>query len=90
MPHIQSPLNDYTIKELEDEIKRRKDNKPKSKDYDKINWVSVVGYAINAVKSIDDGKGIPKDFEQLMMELVMETVYGVEVWEWWNDKLKGE
>lgn len=79
-------LKDYTLEQLEAEIEGRKNARPLANNLQDINWTNVVGYCINAVKMVDEDGCCPKEFDNTMMELVMEAVYGHDIWQWWNRK----
>lgn len=69
---------------LEAELKRRKSEMPKPMD--QIDWSRVKDYVVDAVESLEQGEGLPKDFEHNLMEMTVESIYGFDIWDWWNWK----
>jgi len=80
-------LLDFSSAELEAEVERRKNVKPTQLPYF-INFDNVVQYVKNNINAISDGERLDKDFEHYLFEMVMETIYGHEIWKWWNNKVQ--
>ena len=87
--HNSIGLNDFSTKELEAELERRKQfsKKPETLDLKEIEWEHVLSYVEEGVSQLDSGLGLPKDFENELFETVMEVVYGSDIWQWWNNKV---
>ena len=49
------------------------------------DYSKIVEYVEDGMKSILENDGYPgKDFDHYCFEVVMETIYGPDVWKWWN------
>jgi hypothetical protein len=80
----------YSDVELQAEVERReKARNVKPQPLDTINWSSVQKYVEAAADHVAEGKGAPKDFEHYLFERVMESMYGVYIWTWWNKNYEG-
>jgi hypothetical protein len=82
-----SSLKNVSDDELQAEIVRRAQDKAKQavpKPLENIDWVPLTNYLHHGVQSVADGDGTPKDFEHWIFETAMETVYGPDIWKWWN------
>jgi hypothetical protein len=82
-----SSIRNFSIHQLEEELKRRASQKP-----DRMacaNWTQVIDYVGWAITQIHEDKGIPKDFEHHLMEEVLTAMYSQDVWTWWNKKING-
>lgn len=78
---------DFSDKELETELMRRRDEANKKPvRIQHTEWKKVSSYVEEAIESIHSGERVPKDFEHYLMETVLEAMYGVSIWKWWNDK----
>ena len=78
-------LNDLTTEDLENELVRRKDrraNRPVS--LSEPNFEPVKKFAEAIIKTIDEKSYSPKDYKRHMTSLVMETVFGPQVFTWIN------
>ena len=79
-------LDSFSIEELEAEIKHRQSIRPKIKE--NINWAPVLAFMESTVYQVGEGFSLPPDFDQDLMETVLESMYGKEVFKWWNAKLR--
>lgn len=78
-------LSEYTTQELEKEIKIRKESVPE--ELTVKDWTNVEDQAKGIVKSIRDGGYADDDDPHYLFEAVMETVYGKEIWKWYNRRV---
>lgn len=83
-------LSKITDAELQREITRRAEEKkkaPKAIPFSKQNWQEVVMHITSSVQEVeeDDDRTFPSDFEHEVFVLAMETVYGTNIWKWWNE-----
>jgi hypothetical protein len=81
----------WTDQELEAELKRRKEkSKGPPKVLDNMDWLPLIDYVKMSVDDIakepNGERYEPKDFEHWIFESVMETIYGHDIWKWWNDQ----
>lgn len=76
---MSDKLRDFSIEELQQEIKRRITNKPKLKQ--NIDWNIVIRNVENNI--IND---TIKDYEHYLFKNVMECMFGKSFWDWWNHK----
>lgn len=77
---MNDKLKGISIEEMQNEIKRRLNNKPQLlKD---PRWNEVV----NMVERDIINHPI-KDYEHYLFETVMEAMYGVDFWDWWKNKM---
>lgn len=79
-------LRDFSTEELEKEIERRQHQEPEL--LKNINWDSVTAYMRNAVMIVNQGMGLRDDFEDQLKNLVLEAMYGKDIFKWWSHKLK--
>lgn len=79
-------LKDFSIEELEKEVERRQHQEPEL--LKNIDWSGVSTYMRNAVMIVNQGMGLRDDFEDQLKNLVLETMYGKDIFKWWNHKLK--
>ena len=86
---MKKDIKDFTSKELEAEISRRetiarKQLKPLALPC--INWLPLIEYMEEIVDNVDESEdGYPgKDYENYLMETVVECIYGKGFWDWWN------
>ena len=77
---------DFSTEELEKEIERRKNQEPKL--LAKVDWSNVMSYMRSAVMIVHQGMGLRDDFEDQLKNLVLEAMYGKDIFKWWNHKLK--
>lgn len=76
---------DFSTEELEAEIRRRKAYRPTIQA--DIQWGKIINYISSVINQLKMGESLPKDFEHQLMVLCIETIYGADVWEWWNEKV---
>lgn len=81
-------LSDFSTVELEQEVQRRVNSPPRQKSI--IDFAAVLSYVQVAMKQIQAGQGIPKDFEHNLMEEVLVTIYGTDIWKWWSHNLRDQ
>jgi hypothetical protein len=85
-------LAEYTDEELKKEMERRETIKkyvPYAKSCSSTSWNLLYNLVTNQVISLEEGgKVSAADFKQLVFEIVMESIYGKEIWDWWNDKAR--
>lgn len=81
-------LKNVSTEQLEEELKRRKEgNKvPQPLPLEQMNWQPLVAYVQSSVQEVAEEEGEPKDFEHWIFESVMETIYGKDIWKWWNNQ----
>jgi hypothetical protein len=85
-----SKLAGFSLEELQEEIDSRKHFPPPMPiDLDEIEWSLVLDNVESLILKVEAGDSLPEDFEDEVFRTVMEVVYGFDVWEWWNNKLKG-
>ncbi len=78
----------YSDDEIEQEVARRKrlrETMPKPKDT--IDYGLVLAFAKETIKDIDIGE-FDNDTHSTMFEIVMESIYGPDVWAWIQEKRK--
>ena len=78
-------LDKYTDDALRAELKRREDERrtpPKSLDV--INYANVTMFVKDNINHLYERGHLRKDIEHSLFELVMEAVYGPNIWAWWN------
>jgi hypothetical protein len=81
-------LAGFTLKELQEEIECRRNIRPERIVF--TNWTTVANVVMVAIDSVHRGDGVPKDFEQQLLETVLETMYGKDIFKWWNTKLRAQ
>jgi hypothetical protein len=83
---------DFSMEELEAEIKRRKEEfkRPEPLDLKEIKWGVIIDELEEVMNSLERGHRYPDDFESFLYEKVMEIVYGPDIWKWVKAKLDGE
>jgi hypothetical protein len=84
-------LLDIKTEDLKKELERREREKNKQPcllaPLDLSNLIEYVEG--NVAEIAKDGYGY-KDFKHYVFEVVMETLYGEGIWEWWNKNHTGE
>jgi hypothetical protein len=76
-------FSDFSTEELELELRRRQDTKPAP--LPNRNWAEVIAYVQVAIDRLHADQGLPKDFEHYLMETVLVTMFGTDIWKWWNN-----
>ena len=75
-------LSEYTTQELEYELEFRKTGAPEEiKDKD---WSKVERQVRGIMDQVAEGGYYPDDDPHYLFEAVLETMYGREVWDWYN------
>jgi hypothetical protein len=78
-------LDDLTMEDLENELVRRKKELAKRPEaLLKPDYSAISRYAESIINTIAKEGYPPKDHKHYCYEIVMETVYGRQVWEWLN------
>lgn len=79
-------LHNYTDDELKAEIDRRiqEENDRVFTVQTKMDWDNVIRAIEDYVLVARRDKYLLKDFDHYLFETVMETVYGKDIWKWWN------
>ena len=72
-------LKYFTIEEMQDEIKRRLHSKPEV--LSNIDWQPVIDFVNKEI--INE---TIKNYEFILFEKVMESMFGENIWDWWNNK----
>ena len=72
----------YSNEELEKELQRRENEIPEF--VANIDWSKVLKYVKDEIEFIGAYGFEHKDFEHELFETVIETIYGKDVWKWWN------
>lgn len=73
-------LEDFTIKQLEQELEKRKNIKPLPKETTP-DFSTVVRLCVQHINLLPDNSN---DFENAIYEAAMEAVYGEKVFDWIN------
>lgn len=82
---------DLVLKELSDdersEVEIEKADKPSP--VDEPDWDAIVKIAESIISDVacNNCEESDEDNKQYMFETVMETIYGKEIWVWWNRKV---
>jgi len=84
----ETKLANFSIEDLELEIRRRKRKIPLP--IDQMNWTPVVDCIEEGINALQDEGFEGEDFEGFVFEAAMEVVYGKDVWKWYSDLLDGE
>ena len=84
-----SSLKRFSKEELQAELKRREEENQKPPPVsDNMNWLPLIDYVKSSIDEIaaapEEERYEPKDFEHWIFETVMETIYGKDIWVWWN------
>jgi hypothetical protein len=76
---MNDKLKDVSIEDMQKEIKRRLTTLPKVNS--NIDWSPIINMVKNEIIS-----NTVKDYEHYLFEAVMEAMFGVDIWEWWNNR----
>ena len=85
-------LKDYTDYELQAELKRRADDKKQPqppKPLNDIDWGTLESIITQEIAYVAKERCSSKDFEHYVFETALETVYGPDIWDWYNEALDG-
>lgn len=86
---MSKQLKDFSIEELETEIKNRKINKPKLLMERHRNVLSLEKIGEEYLNKIIENKGmIDSDTEHHIFERALEYLYGTNIWEFVNEPIK--
>lgn len=79
-------ISDFTITELEEEIKRKQKKEAMPSPLHTINWTRILNVTEDRMTTIAEGFGSrnEEDVKQFLYEEVMKTIYGADVFEWIN------
>jgi hypothetical protein len=78
-------LNDFSDQDLEEELAYRKAAK-QPEPLSNINWNPLLKYLPLMINDIDKGMKLSSAdsvIKQYVFSMVMETVYGKDIWKWW-------
>lgn len=82
---MERPLKHFTDEQLQLEIAERlKEKNKKPEPVTNPDWSRLISYLQEGVTSVSEEKYAPKDFEHYCFEIALETVYGKDIWKWWN------
>jgi len=83
-------INDYTSKELEVELERRRKVVGRPPLKSSIDLISLRDICSQYMDEVERGEICDdSDNEHYIFETAIETFYGKDVWTWINDKIKG-
>jgi hypothetical protein len=78
-------LSQASVEELEAELERRKRGEtPDPRDFSNTDFLPIYRMALAHVQEMVRTQDSDEDFEHGLYEMVMETVYGPEFWDWHN------
>jgi hypothetical protein len=80
-------MHQFTNKELEDELERRKREEKLPKRLRDLDISVLTSCIEEQVKRVSEGDCKLEDFEHTIFELAMEAMYGVKIWSWWNKRV---
>jgi len=85
---ISEALDQFSDDELELEVKRREKirNAPPT-PLEEINWNIVREAAVEYIQLVDENKRVDQS-EHFIFESVIMAVYGKDVWNWVNKRLR--
>jgi len=82
---MHKKLRKFSTFELEDELKRRTLSQPIILPLEDLAWEGIIELVEDeGIERLVKGKELKKDFEHSVFKLVMETLYGEDVWDWWD------
>jgi len=85
---MKRPLKHYSDEEIQQELAERAKAKPKKPEpLPNPDWSVLVSYLQDGVESVETEGYQPKDFDHYCFEIALETLYGKDIWKWWNEKL---
>ena len=87
---IEDMLRTYDDDELRAELERRERRRlalPRAKADNDINWSNLLECLNEGLEHLERNGYHGKDFEHYVFECAIETVYGRDVWKWWNERL---
>ena len=80
-----NPLASLTDKALEAELAARKLRKNTPPwPLDDPDWGKLKVYVAERVEALAKPDSYVKNFKHELFEEVLETVYGKDIWDWWN------
>lgn len=84
-------LSEFTIKELEEEIEKRKKVKPYIKNSLEEFTEEEIKYIANFIsknfESIIDEGYVDDDFYHCCFEILLELFCGKKIWSWYNEQM---
>jgi len=87
---ISEALDQFSDGELEAEVKRRekiRNAPPEPLSDEEINWNIVREAAVEYIQLVDENKRVDQS-EHFIFEGVIMAVYGKDVWNWVNERLR--
>lgn len=85
---MKRPLKHFSDEEIQQELAER------TKEKDKVpqpltnpDWSRLTALLTEGVNSVASEGYEPKDFEHWCFEVSVETLYGKDIWKWWNAHL---
>jgi hypothetical protein len=86
---IHKKLRKFSTAELEEELKLRTLSQPLVLPIEDLSWEGIVEFIEDeGVERLVKGKELHKDFEHSVFKLLMEELYGEDVWTWWDLHIK--
>lgn len=83
---LNSALLELTTEALEAEIAARKLKQQQApKPLDNPDWDKLKRFVVGSIEELAKGRTI--DFDHFVFEEVLMTIYGKDIWEWWNKGL---
>lgn len=84
-------LEEFTMEELEQELKRRRATKPEIlTDKEVCNKFTDIKKFLDSNMENVIKKGYPlKDFKYTCYEILIEAFYGTSIWDWFNKYNRG-
>lgn len=84
-------LDDYSDNELELEMERRKELRKRAPEplaIEKIELDLILNGCITYIEALNSSAHGLDDIEHYIFERAMEAVFGKDVWEWVNERLR--
>ena len=87
---MRRPLKHYTDEQIQLELAERAKEKYKEPEpVPNPDWNPLINYIREAVHIVGVDQYIPKDFDHYCFEMAIETLYGKDIWKWWNEHASG-
>jgi hypothetical protein len=84
-------LDDYSDSDIEMEMERRKELRTRAPEpiaIELTEWDMVMNGCINYIEALKSGNHHTDDIEHYIFERALEAIFGKDVWEWVNERLR--